>query len=408
MTSRMLVSVRTMGQCAPACINDSTRMRRLPSAPPGWRLAKSSRRNPLSTASVIASASPSASAAVVLAVGTRFNGHASSVTLQSSATSAACASVDCGAPVIAISLAPSRRIVSSSRSSSSVCPLPDSATTTSSLVITPRSPWMASPGWRKNAGVPVLVSVAAILRQMMPDLPMPVRMTRPLQWRSSSTAQEKRASMRSTSARMAAASVSSTLRAKFRSAMDGDCLARDFVDREEPAEQRFELVERERVLRVALRARRILMDLEEPAVDPGSDARLRQRFDVLRQTGGDAVAAAGQLQRMRHVEHGGDAESAQDRKRSHVDDQIVIAERGAALGDEHAGVAGAGHLRDRVLHVDRREELRLLEIDRRARPCRRDEQVGLPREKRRNLQHIGDFGRGRRVRRLVDVRQDLQ
>ena len=38
---------------------------------------------------------------------------------------------------------------------------------------------MASAGWRKNAGVPVLDSVAAILRQMMPDLPMPVTMTRP-------------------------------------------------------------------------------------------------------------------------------------------------------------------------------------------------------------------------------------
>ena len=53
-------------------------------------------RKPFSTSSVIASASPIASAAVVLAVGTRFIGHASSVTLQSSATSAACASVERG------------------------------------------------------------------------------------------------------------------------------------------------------------------------------------------------------------------------------------------------------------------------------------------------------------------------
>ncbi len=80
----------------------------------------------------MASASPIASAAVVLAVGTRFIGHASSVTLQSSATSAAEASVDAGMPVIAISLAPSRRIVSSRRRISSVSPLYDSAMTTSS------------------------------------------------------------------------------------------------------------------------------------------------------------------------------------------------------------------------------------------------------------------------------------
>ena len=71
----------------------------------------------MATSSVIASASPSASAAVVLAVGTRFIGHASSETRQSSATSAACASVDSQLPVMVISRAPSRLIVSSSRSS---------------------------------------------------------------------------------------------------------------------------------------------------------------------------------------------------------------------------------------------------------------------------------------------------
>ena len=43
----------------------------------------------------------------------------------------------------------------------------------------PRSPWLASPGWTKKAGVPVEASVAAILRPTWPDLPMPVTMTRP-------------------------------------------------------------------------------------------------------------------------------------------------------------------------------------------------------------------------------------
>ena len=123
MTSRIRESARTLGQSVPACISVSTRISRLPSLPPGWRLAKSSWRKPFSTSSVIASASPIASAAVVLAVGTRFIGQASSVTLQSSATSAAWASVDLGSPLIAISLAPSRRIVSSRWSSSAVSPL---------------------------------------------------------------------------------------------------------------------------------------------------------------------------------------------------------------------------------------------------------------------------------------------
>ena len=87
-----------------------------------------------------------ASAAVVLAVGTRFIGQASSDTLQSSATLAACASVDVTSPVNAISGAPMRFRVSSTRVSSSVSPLYDMAITTSSAWMTPRSPCTASAG----------------------------------------------------------------------------------------------------------------------------------------------------------------------------------------------------------------------------------------------------------------------
>ncbi len=43
----------------------------------------------------------------------------------------------------------------------------------------PRSPWLASAAWTKNAGVPVEARVAAILRPTWPDFPMPVTMTRP-------------------------------------------------------------------------------------------------------------------------------------------------------------------------------------------------------------------------------------
>ena len=42
--------------------------------------------------------------------------------------------------------------------------------------------------------MPVLESVAAILRQMMPDLPMPVTMTRPRHSSSRRTARSKRSS----------------------------------------------------------------------------------------------------------------------------------------------------------------------------------------------------------------------
>ena len=52
------VGAARSGTACRACISASTRISRLPSLPPGCRLAKSSWRNPFSTSSVIASASP--------------------------------------------------------------------------------------------------------------------------------------------------------------------------------------------------------------------------------------------------------------------------------------------------------------------------------------------------------------
>src|SRR5829696_7269417 len=101
---------------------------------------------------------------------------------------------------------------------------------------------MASAGCRKKAGVPVLASVAAILRQMMPDLPMPVTITRPLQPRISSTARANLSSSRSTSARIAAASVCRTLRARERSG-----IFHDLIKGDEAAEERLQSIEPERV-----------------------------------------------------------------------------------------------------------------------------------------------------------------
>ena len=56
-----------------------------------------------------------------------------------------------------------------------------------------------------------------------------------------------------------------------------------------------------------------------------------------------------------------------------------------------------------------RQELALLHVDRLCRCLRRrDEQVGLAAEKRRNLQDVDDLRRRRRVRRLVNVGQHRQ
>ena len=71
----------------------------------------------------------------------------------------------------------------------------------------PRSPWLASPGCTKNAGVPVEASVAAILPPIWPDLPMPVTTTRPSHASRRSAAAAKVSSIRVSRAATAAASM---------------------------------------------------------------------------------------------------------------------------------------------------------------------------------------------------------
>src|SRR5262245_17736927 len=71
---------------------------------------------------------------------------------------------------------------------SAAAPDQESARMTSPLPIIPRSPWLASPGCTKKAGVPVDAKVDAIFRPTCPDFPMPVTMTRPCAARITSTA----------------------------------------------------------------------------------------------------------------------------------------------------------------------------------------------------------------------------
>ncbi len=80
----------------------------------------------------------------------------------------------------------------------------------------PRSPWLASPGCMKKAGVPVEASVEAILPPMCPDFPMPVTTTRPFEAKIISTAARNGSPSRAVSAATAPASISSTSFARAR------------------------------------------------------------------------------------------------------------------------------------------------------------------------------------------------
>ena len=212
---------------------------------------------------------------------------------------------------------------------------------------------MASAGCRKNDGVPVLESVAAIFRQMMPDLPMPVVMTRPSARReqfdgSHEPAIEPRDEapdggrlgfQHSPRQRELPVRVGRWARVGRRQmggedVMRAGCAAGTAAvappiaacTRVDLREQGTQQIETERVLRVALGGFGSFVDLEEHAVDPGGDAGAGHGLDELRLARGDAVARAGQLQRVRDVVDHGHAERTQLRERAHVHDEVVVAE----------------------------------------------------------------------------------
>ena len=94
-------------------------------------------------------------------------------------------------PVIATIFIPIFLMTGIKEMISSVSPEFDRTRTISSLSIIPKSPWIASLGWIKKAGVPVLANVAAILSAMCPDLPKPITIILPLQLMQSSQASVK-------------------------------------------------------------------------------------------------------------------------------------------------------------------------------------------------------------------------
>jgi lipopolysaccharide export system permease protein len=179
------------------------------------------------------------------------------------------------------------------------------------------------------------------------------------------------------------------------------------VDRADLLEQCVERVEVELARAVTRRLLRVRMRLDEQRVDAGRDGCARQRGDEAAVAAGCPVVRARVLHRVRRVE-ADRRELADLRQAAHVRDQVVVAERGAAVGDER--VVGAERLE--LLHgepdVRGRDELRLLQVDGLAGRRARGDQVGLPAQECGNLQAVDDLGRDLGVARLVDVGHDRE
>lgn len=81
------------------------------------------------------------------------------------------------------------------------------------------------------------------------------------------------------------------------------------------------------------------MDFDKKAVDPGGDGGAGEERDELGLATTDSVGYRGLLYRVRRVENHR-SQFAHDGEGSEIDDEIVVAERRAALGEEDALVAG--------------------------------------------------------------------
>src|SRR2546425_389212 len=165
---------------------------------------------------------------------------------------------------------PSRLSWPTSPNSSSDAPLFESRSAASSRSTMPRSPCSESTGWRNDAGVPVEVSVAAILRAISPDLPTPETMSRPGAAASSRTAAANGGPSRSATRRIAAASRARTRRPRSTRSMGS---VRDIATLHE--------VLRQEVLPLAPRPEDQVREVvsHERTLFPGEPAPLAQRFE---------------------------------------------------------------------------------------------------------------------------------
>ena len=177
------------------------------------------------------------------------------------------------------------------------------------------------------------------------------------------------------------------------------------MDGEKLFEEGFEKLELEGVCAVGFGVVRIVVNLDEETVDSCCDRSAREQRNVLGLAAADAVRSRGLLDGVGGIKDDG-REPTHDREGAEVDDQVVIAERGTALGEEDALIARGADFLEAVAHVPGGDELAFLDVDRAPGFAGCDEEIGLAAEERGNLENVGGFCDGFAVGRLVDVGED--
>jgi hypothetical protein len=163
----------------------------------------------------------------------------------------------------------------------------------------------------------------------------------------------------------------------------------------------------ERVGAVGFGVSWIVMDFEKEAVDAGGDGGARKQGNEFGLAAADAASSGGLLNGVGGVKDDR-GEVAHDGEGAEIDDQGVVAEAGAALGEEDALVAGGTDFFEGIVHVPGGDELAFFDVDGAAGLSRGEEQVGLPAKEGGDLQNVGGLGRDFAMGRFVDVSEDRQ
>src|SRR5258707_3108119 len=107
-------------------------------------------------------------------------------------------------------------------------------------------------------------------------------------------------------------------------------------------------------------------------------------------------------------------------KRAHVGDEVVMPKGGAALGEAKLRVAEGDQFLGNVSHIPRREELTFFYVNRTTRLGSGTQQIRLPAEERRDLQHVDplpdnlsfsrgmDIGCHRNLQLAPDLRENIE
>src|SRR2546421_1392845 len=154
----------------------------------------------------------------------------------------------------------------------------------------------------------------------------------------------------------------SNLTRASRAASDFSISAVGGVELDEFGEQFRHLRERNHVRAIAQCTIRIGMGFYENTVGASHDCAARQHWSELALAARFVSAASRQLNRMRGIENHGDAERFHDWNGAHIRDQVVVAERCAALGDHELATAGLGGLFDDLSHFCGRKKLAFLDV----------------------------------------------